>query len=150
MLEATVFDIDGTLANLTHRLHYVTGNQKDWGRFFAAIPDDEVIQPLIDLCRVLLMADEKKVLFVTGRPERTREDTEQWLIKSGLNTDFKDHLFMRKNDDPRADYLVKRDLLNEMRMAGFEPTLIFDDRQSVVDMWREQGILVAQVAPNNF
>jgi len=37
-----------------------------------------------------------------------------------------------------------------MKNAGFEPTLIFDDRQSVVDMWREQGIRVAQVAPNDF
>ena len=150
MQDAIVFDIDGTLADVTQRLHHINANQKDWSSFFAAIPMDEPIQPLIDLARGLLKVREKPVLFVTGRPELTRDDTERWFKKNGLNTDFKNHLFMRKNDDRRPDHVVKRDLLNEMRNAGFEPTLIFDDRQSVVDMWREEGILVAQIAPNNF
>jgi len=31
-----IFDIDGTLADVSHRLHYITGETKDWDAFFAA------------------------------------------------------------------------------------------------------------------
>ena len=74
----------------------------------------------------------------------------EWLLKHGLEVEFDSRLFMRKNGDSRADYVVKREILDDIRKAGFEPVLVFDDRQSVVEMWREQGIRVAQVAPGNF
>ena len=57
---------------------------------------------------------------------------------------------MRKDGDQRADHIVKREILAQIRNAGFEPVLVFDDRQSVVDMWRDQGIRVAQTAPGDF
>ena len=57
---------------------------------------------------------------------------------------------MRKDGDQRADHIVKREILDHIRKAGFEPVLVFDDRQSVVDMWRDQGIRVAQTAPGKF
>ena len=149
-LDAIVFDLDGTLADIAQRLHFLKTNKKDWDGFFSAIPSDEPIQPLVDLVITLLKVNEKTVLFATSRPERTREDTEAWLLKHGIKADFQSCLFMRPDGDQRPDSIVKREILARMRNAGFEPKLVFDDRQSVVDMWREQGIRVAQVAPGDF
>jgi len=150
MLDAIVFDLDGTLADITHRLHFVKNGKKDWDSFFRGIPQDQPIPTIIDLARTLIKTNEKSVLFATGRPERTRSDTEAWLIENGVNAKFETSLFMRRDGDQRPDTVVKRELLTNIRKAGFEPVLIFDDRQSVVDMWRGEGIRVAQVGPGNF
>ena len=149
-MEAVIFDIDGTLADLTHRLHLVGNGKRQWGMFFKGIPDDTPIKPIVDLASALIRSNEKAILFVTGRPERTRMDTVTWLLKHGLEVEFKTCLFMRKDGDGREDHIVKREILNDIRNAGFEPVLVFDDRQSVVDMWRRQGIRVAQTAPGDF
>jgi hypothetical protein len=33
---------------------------------------------------------------------------------------------------------------------GYEPIMVFDDRNQVVKMWRERGIVCAQVAEGDF
>jgi len=149
-LDTIVFDLDGTLANITHRLHFIKNDAKDWDGFFKAIPQDQPISELVDLAVTLLTLNEKQIVFVTGRPERTRKDTISWLERNGIKTDFQRNLFMRHDGDKRSDSIVKKIILNNMRAIGFRPVLVFDDRQSVVDMWREEGIRVAQVAPGNF
>ncbi len=35
-----VFDIDGVLADVRHRLHHVAARPKDWDAFFGAAPQD--------------------------------------------------------------------------------------------------------------
>jgi hypothetical protein len=97
-----------------------------------------------------MSVEERSVLFVTGRPEKTRKNTEAWLVNHGIEANFQASLFMRPDGDRRPDPIIKQDILARIRDAQFEPVLVFDDRQSVVDMWREQGIRVAQVAPGNF
>jgi phosphoglycolate phosphatase-like HAD superfamily hydrolase len=149
-LDAIIFDIDGTLSDVSHRRHFVENGNQQWDLFFKAITGDEPIKPIVNLARLLIRSNEQAVLLVTGRPERTRNDSVEWLLKHGLEVEFDSRLFMRKNGDSRADYVVKREILDDVRKAGFEPVLVFDDRQSVVEMWREQGIRVAQVAPGNF
>jgi hypothetical protein len=37
-----------------------------------------------------------------------------------------------------------------MQDAGFDPTMAFDDRQQVVDMWRRHGLTVMQVDIGDF
>jgi hypothetical protein len=41
-------------------------------------------------------------------------------------------------------------MLDTMLEAGYNPTLVFDDRTSVVDMWRSRGLRAVQVAPGDF
>jgi hypothetical protein len=149
-MDAFVFDIDGTLANIEHRLHYVRGNKKNWKNFFEEIPNDVPIQPLVELVQILINASDKAVLIVTGRPETTRHDTVEWLKNNQIEMKFNEHLYMRKEGDLRSDHVVKREILIRIRDNGFEPVLVFDDRKTIVDMWREEGIRVAQVAPGNF
>lgn len=80
MERAFFFDIDGTLADPSHRLHHIQKRPKDWDSFFAAVADDIPIEHMRDLCRFLqLTIVGTKVVFLSGRPERTRFDTQRWL-----------------------------------------------------------------------
>lgn len=37
-----IVDLDGTLANIDHRLHYIKQNKPDWNAFYGACKDDTV------------------------------------------------------------------------------------------------------------
>src|SRR3954469_9064306 len=72
-----VFDIDGTLADLSHRLHHIEKKPKNWRAFFAASANDKAIAHICDLARHLSKA--KPVVFVSGRSAEIRKETEDWL-----------------------------------------------------------------------
>ena len=77
-----IIDIDGVLADVRHRLRHVERRPKDWDAFFAAAPQDT---PLTDgLQRAVDLADRGDVVYLTGRPERCRHDTETWLADHGF------------------------------------------------------------------
>ena len=59
-------------------------------------------------------------------------------------------LFMRSDKDYRSDVVLKKEMLGAMRRKGYNPKMVFDDRSSVVQMWRDEGLRVAQVAPGDF
>jgi hypothetical protein len=139
-----LMDIDGTLADISHRLHYIQKDPKDWDGFFDACSGDAPIGHMIDLCRSL--AQFSPIVFVSGRSERCRADTKTWLDEYSLYGD----LYMRKDGDHRPDYQVKKELLDRIRADGFEPRMVFEDRAQVVEMWRENGIPCAQVAEGNY
>jgi predicted kinase len=137
---AVIFDIDGTLADATHRLHWVTGGKRDWPAFFAAMNRDTVVKPI----RALLwsLQRDNKIVLCSGRPEDYRETIEIWLSQNHIiNTAA---LYMRAAGDYRSDHIVKAELLTKMREDGYEPWLAVDDRSSIVAMWREHGITCLQ------
>ena len=59
-------------------------------------------------------------------------------------------LELRSDTDYRPDYIVKADMLEKFKADGWKPELVFDDRSSVVDMWRSKGLRAVQVAPGDF
>ena len=59
-------------------------------------------------------------------------------------------MLMRRTKDYRSDDIVKKEMLDEMRAIGYNPTLVFDDRDRVVKMWRENGLRCFQVAEGDF
>lgn len=140
-----IFDIDGTIADLSHRLHHIQKMPKDWRAFFASCEDDEPIHHMCDLARLLAL--EVPVVFVSGRSDEIRDQTVDWLKEQRL---WGGYLYMRKEGDHRPDNLVTAELLAELRADGWEPVMAFDDRDQVVNMWRENGIPCAQVAEGNF
>lgn len=146
-MKVTVFDIDGTLADISHRLHYIQGDNKDHRSFFAACKDDSPIQEIID---IVLMYEEldKPYIIVSGRSDECRKDTVHWLWKQDILV-FRE-LYMRKAGDRRPDYIVKASILKEIIKDGYEVELVFDDRQQVVDMWRSKGYRVCQVDKGDF
>lgn len=83
-----LFDIDGTLADLTHRLHHIQPplmadghyGPKDWDAFFAACKDDKPILHICDLARTL--SSYAPIVLVSGRSDRVRIETEYRALKS--------------------------------------------------------------------
>lgn len=78
-----VFDVDGVLADVAHRRHHISGPRRDWDAFFAAAGQD----PPLGVGIVLALrthAQGHEVVYLSGRPERTRRDTERWLARQGL------------------------------------------------------------------
>lgn len=141
-------DIDGTLADLSHRLHFIQGKPADWDGFFAACPGDSPIQEVIDTINTLWEGGAR-IILVTGRTETIREQTVAWLIP--LLTGWSD-IYMRRAGDHREDNVVKAELLDEIvsDWQGDHIVGVFEDRKQVVDMYRSRGLRVFQVAEGNF
>ena len=139
-----VFDLDGTLALTEHRAHFLNrpGREKDWRGFYAACDKDEPCHPII---RTLLALDATgaHVEIWSGRSDEVRDKTTAWLAEHGLA-----HIAIRtrKAGDHRPDTVVKAEWLDE----GRKPNLVFEDRASVVALWRSRGIVCCQVAPGDF
>lgn len=145
MTPAYIFDIDGTLADITHRLYHIQKEPKDWKRFFADCTHDQPITHMVALCSLLI--DYVPVLFVSGRSDEVRRETLEWLHKYKL---YGKKLYMRKAGDHKPDHLLKLELLANIRADGYEPVMVFDDRTAVVQAWRKAGIPCAQVADGDF
>jgi FMN phosphatase YigB (HAD superfamily) len=143
-----IFDIDGTLADLSHRLHFITGEKKDWTGFFADCESDAPIPEVIQVARSLGHYNKHKIVMITGRSDEIRDKTIIWLLDHNVPCDG---LYMRKKGDHREDCVVKAELLDELVASGCPPIAgVFEDRQQVVGMYRARGLRVFQVAPGNF
>jgi predicted kinase len=143
-----VFDLDGTIADCEHRVHFVSkGKTPDWDAFFRACSDDKPIQHVIDVLRAL-EAEGNRVEIWSARSEIVRMDTLAWLFHHGINPSLLKH--MRPDKDFTKDTELKKRWLEEAKNAGRVPDVIFDDRQSVVDMWRANGIPCFQVTSSNW
>lgn len=140
------FDIDGTIANVGHRLHHIERRPKNWRKFFATVGEDLPIVHIIELARDLAEAGVP-VVYVSGRSDECRADTLAWFSTHDLPLG---PLYMRRAGDHRPDHIVKAELLDQILRDGFQPSMAFDDRDQVVAMWRRRGVPCAQVAPGNF
>jgi predicted kinase len=133
-----VCDIDGTLAEISHRDPYDCSN----------CIDDGVYSVVADAMFYLSEEYKAKRIIVTGRDEKWRGETEAWLE---LNNIPYDTLYMRKAGDTRKDSIVKHEIYqNEILSNGQRVIAVFDDRDSVVRMWRNNGIMCFQVNYGEF
>ena len=156
-----IVDIDGTIADNQHRqwvLADTTRPQVNWELFFQLMVNDSPHLHMQQLLYDLTMADayghsQAQIIYVTGRPERFRAMTVAWLRHHHFPVPSKHDdevlLIMRGDGDHRPDAIIKRELLGEIRKQ-YEVTMAFDDRNSVVKMWRAAGIPCAQVAEGDF
>lgn len=145
-MKTAIFDIDGTLANIEHRTHYVRNGNHDWDKFYSEIEFDAPRPEVIRLSQ-WYWDNGYHVILCSGRPEHTREATVKWLHENNV---VYEELHMRLDNDYRADYIVKKEMLDYIVSQGFDIEAVYDDRQQVVDMWRENDIPVFQVAPGDF
>ena len=146
MTKVIVFDIDGTVANITHRRHWVATKPKNWAAFNAGMAQDTAYDD-IKFVYDTFAAAGNTIIFCSGRGEENRAVTESWLRDNGFAWSA---LYMRSARDHRQDSIVKVELLEVIRAHFGEPYLWFDDRKQVVDAIRAQGVRVLQVAPGDF
>lgn len=142
-----LFDIDGTLADCSHRIHHIMEMPKDWDTFFSLCHLDAPIPHMIDLARQLGLRPGQEIVYVSGRSDQCRDQTLTWLAAHRLPYAA---LYMRKEGDHRDDDIIKIELLAQLRADGYDPIMAFDDRDRVVAAWRAAGIPCAQVAPGDF
>jgi predicted kinase len=138
-----VFDLDGTLADISHRTHFVRGAGRDWKSFFATCVDDLPVPHVVASFKAHLAAGHR-VRIWSGRSDIVRAETEQWLAcEADIDPLHLQH--MRAEGDNTPDVELKRYWLNQ---EYERPDLVYDDRQRVVDMWRAEGVPCFQVTAN--
>ncbi len=136
LLSAWVVDIDGTLAKMVNRGPF------DWD----LVDTDEPVEHVIRLVKELKNAGHI-IILLSGRDIVCEEQTKIWLEVYDVPYDY---LYMRPLDSTQPDHLMKRDFYNQFIKDKFFVSGILDDRNKVVEMWRKQGLFVAQVAPGLF
>lgn len=136
-----VVDIDGVLADVGHRLHFLERRPKDWSRFFAAARHDPPHPEGMALVADLVEGGHEVVLL-TGRPERWRADTEAWLAEQGVDHDL---LVMRPAGDHSPAAAVKVTLLGVLARDRVVAVVVDDDEQ-VIAAVNEAGY-PARLAP---
>ena len=144
-----LFDLDGTLCDITHRLHFIKSDPQDWRGFFRACVDDQPIDDVCTLCRSLHEMGAR-IIYVSGRSDEVRTETDWWLKRHALPAG---PLFMRVQGDHRYDNIVKGELLDQViKEYGSREEIagVFEDRDQVVKMYRERGLRVYQVAEGDF
>lgn len=154
-----IFDLDGTLALTEHRQHFLEETPKNWEAFNAACVDDLPNEPVIKIFQTLNISIWNTVYILSGRSEDVRQETIKWLIKYELIKPWETRtkqLHMRKSGDFRDDTIIKKEIFEneiwdklsfKIPLSNF---IVFEDRQKVVDMWREMGLTCCQVAPGAF
>lgn len=133
-----VFDIDGVLADVRHRLRHVERSPgdktpKNWDAFFAAAPDDPPLELGVSLA--LDRARECEISYVTGRPERCRADTIAWMSQHGLPVGS---LAMRGAQDRRPARIAKLALLRQLA-RGRVIEVVVDDDLNVCQAYEDAG-----------
>jgi predicted kinase len=145
---AIIVDLDGTLCNMEHRLHFVNleeGQKKNWKDFFDNMSKDEVNVWCKDI--ILSLYEETKIVLCSGRPDNYRMATENWLA----NNEIPYHaLYMRNRADQRQDNITKEVILDFELLSRYSPHFFIDDRSQVVEMYRKRGFTVLQCAKGNF
>jgi len=139
MTKAIICDLDGTLALLGDRDPFNP----------TTIANDELNNAIANILEVYAHQTLFKVqiFFLTGRFEKYREQTDEWLQKHGIDN-YK--LFMRKDGDFRKDIVYKKEIYQKQIQNKFEVLFVLEDRDQTVKMWRELGLTCLQVAYGAF
>ena len=147
-----IFDLDGTLALIDKRREFcMKPNGKiNWNEFHNPdnikldVPND----PVIATARMFAENDFEIHIF-SGRSDVTEKTTRSWLAHNRIPF----HSLVMRPHKTRGfvpDEVLKKEFLDNAPFDIDNVFLVVDDRQKVVDMWRDLGLTVFQVAPGDF
>lgn len=144
-----IFDLDGTLADISHRRPLVEGKRKRWDEFYQACVHDTPYVAVVRTALGLELAGAD-VWVWSGRSDLVLAHTRAWLQRYVPTVDLS-HLRMRREGDFTPDEVLKRAWLNGLNQKDRARLVaVFDDRDKVVAMWRAAGVPCFQVAPGAF
>jgi phosphoglycolate phosphatase-like HAD superfamily hydrolase len=142
--DIVVFDIDGTLADVSERIHHVHKKPKNWDAFFEGMAQDRAIHSMVRLCNIL-HASGIRIVLCSGRAEQYRQQTVAWLERESVRYH---ELRLRRDGDRRSDAIAKKEMLRDLDRSRV--LFIVEDRSRVVEMWRAEGYVCLQCAPGEF
>jgi len=135
--QVILVDIDGTLALMGERSPYT------WSEVHLDTPN----HPVVAVVRAIA-ASGVGVVYLSGRDASCRQVTQTWLDE---HVGVPGQLLIRPQGAKRKDHIVKRELFEQHIAGSLQVLCVLDDRQQVVDMWRDEaGLTCLQVAPGNF
>lgn len=159
MKRNVIFDLDGTLADCEHRRHHVEGDIKNWDAFFDECDRDNVIEHVVELLK-FYKATGYDIYILSGRMgnDDTADKTVRWLTKNNILPhllpnyvkDDRVKFYMRQKGDYRPDVEVKREMIDRLGLTPDNTVATFDDRNCMVEAWREWGFNCFQVAEGDF
>ena len=140
--DAVIFDMDGTLADVSSIRHYIVPpnpKPKGWFKDFNSFHDESVNVPVNASVRDHAIRSHmlgNANLIVTARRAMYRHQTAWFLALHGVPSD---RLYMRGDKDGRPDYEVKQDILNQIQKE-YNVIHAVDDNPAVIKLWQENGI----------
>jgi hypothetical protein len=105
--QIVIFDIDGTPADVSERIHHLQRKSKNWKGFFRDMAQDKAIKSIVRLCNILY-SSSVRVVLCSKRSEEHRSETVKWLAKQGVNYH---ELRLRWDGERHGDVMVKREML---------------------------------------
>lgn len=142
-----IFDLDGTIANNTHRQHFLEDTPKNWEAFFASQKDDLPNNYVADLVRKHHEDWFYDVIILSSRPEDYRTTTVDWLEDNEIP--YKE-LILRPVGNRTDDHILKVDQYFELIEPFYEVQAVYEDRPRICRAFREIGLTVLQLTHEEF
>ena len=140
--DCIIVDIDGTLAHMNGRSPF------DYSKVSTDVVDPQVAEIVRKYAqRDIQDLPDCYVVIVSGRDAVCMPETTTWLTEHNIPYD---ELHMRPEGDKRKDSIVKQEIYDKYIKDRYNVKFVLDDRNQVVDMWREIGLKVLQAAPGDF
>jgi len=137
---AVIFDMDGTLADVSSIRHHVEGQPKDFKSFHEQSVDVPPNRHVVNQAQVSHMLGNKNII-VTARGSQWRNHTAMWLA---LNEVPSEAMYMRSQNDDRPDYDVKSDIHKRLSKS-YDVIHAVDDNPNVLKLWSEKGVPTTRV-----
>jgi FMN phosphatase YigB (HAD superfamily) len=142
MIDAVIFDMDGTLCNTSHLLYLLEDEPRDFHRYHV----ESVYAPAHEhVVRDAIWAYQMgwKILIVTARIATYHPETVAWL---GNNLPVPvERIYMRRDGDLRPDGEIKREILDFIESDGYDVLHAWDDNPQVIEVWESEGIPVTAI-----
>lgn len=146
MKDTIITDLDGTLCDISHRVHHVRNGNNDWDKFFEECIHDTPKWPTIQIVN-LFYEKGYRILICSGRSDQVFDKTMAWLHGHGVK--FTD-ILMRPAGNTISDVELKKGWYEAGHFKKKEVLFVMDDRDRLVEMWRDEGFTCHQVAPGDF
>jgi phosphoserine phosphatase len=155
-MKYVIFDLDGTLADIELRRKKALKDNGEihWGVFFDPrnIDLDSPVESIVTLYHVFRLQSGFKTVIFSGRSDITKDATEKWFRRHYIV--LPDIFIMRRDGDFTPDQDLKKQWLEELleteKISKNQILFVVDDRNKVVNMWREEGLTCLHCAEGDF
>lgn len=143
-MKVVIFDVDGTIADNSHRVPHIQGNKKNWDLYNKGILLDTPIQPIINMLNHFGLV--LPVIILTGRLNKQRTDTMSWInryVPFPFIDDYRELkpstmlLITRNNDDKRPNHIYKKMQIQNIKQMNLQPVIAVDDDEKCLAEFRK-------------
>ena len=134
-----ICDLNGTLSDVSHREHLVSGGRGDWDRFYELAKDDPVKVVTRDIVNSLGSIGYE-IHLLTGSHRKYEEDKISWLSNHGVEYHTLHAPRYGERAYTRSDELKSGWLMDQSRAFFNRIACCLEDRDRDIKMWRGHGL----------